>query len=102
MALTVAMPLFGLNPQNFCTLSAKLLQFAYEHNQGRQSPSSDSSGISSYVTSTTSSVEITPTSSRPATPIRLVDQRINDEKTKNINTRDKQINQDKVRNKLTR
>ncbi|XP_020283194.1 uncharacterized protein LOC109854488 [Pseudomyrmex gracilis] len=82
MALAVAFPLFGLNPEHFSSLNARLLNIACEQNlrnlpdSGRDSPSagSESSGISSLVTSNESrpaSVELTPISSRPETPIRI-------------------------------
>ncbi|XP_012220172.1 uncharacterized protein [Linepithema humile] len=100
MALTVALPLSGLNPDNFSTLNAKLFKLANERNlptAGRESPStaSDSSGVSSCMTYNTSSVEITPNSSRPITPIRLIDQKKSEEKINNINIQDKKGNQEK-------
>ncbi|TGZ51219.1 uncharacterized protein [Temnothorax longispinosus] len=79
MALTLALPLFGLDPERFSTLSLKLLNIEREQNlrnlsdSGRTSPStgSESSGISSLATSAESaSVELTPISSRPETPTR--------------------------------
>lgn len=79
MALTLALPLFGLDPEHFSTLSMKLLNIEREQNlrnlsdSGRTSPStgSESSGISSLATSAEStSVELTPISSRPETPTR--------------------------------
>ncbi|KYN42197.1 hypothetical protein ALC56_03335 [Trachymyrmex septentrionalis] len=77
MALTLALPLFGLDPDHFSALSMKLLNIEREQNMrnlsdsGRTSPSSgsESSGISSLATSAESaSVELTPISSRPETP----------------------------------
>ncbi|XP_011055987.1 PREDICTED: uncharacterized protein LOC105146999 isoform X2 [Acromyrmex echinatior] len=79
MALTLALPLFGLDPEHFSALSMKLLNIEREQNMrnlsdsGRTSPStgSESSGISSLATSAESaSVELTPISSRPETPTR--------------------------------
>ncbi|XP_028049894.1 uncharacterized protein LOC114255449 [Monomorium pharaonis] len=79
MALTLALPLFGLDPEHFSTLSMKLLNIDCEQNlrnlsdSGRISPSSgsESSGISSLATSAESaSVELTPFSSRAETPIK--------------------------------
>lgn len=79
MALTLALPLFGLDPEHFSTLSMKLLNIEREQNlrnlsdSGRTSPStgSESSGISSLATSAESaSVELTPISSRPETPTK--------------------------------
>jgi len=100
MALTLALPLSGLDPENFSTLSAKLLKLAHERNLPtveRDSPStaSDSSGISSCITSNTSSVEITPNSSRPITPIRLINPKKSEENINNMNTEDNKINQKK-------
>ncbi|KAL0112109.1 hypothetical protein PUN28_013382 [Cardiocondyla obscurior] len=79
MALTLALPLFGLDPEQFSTLRMKLLNIEREQNarnlpgSGRTSPStgSESSGISSLAMSAESaSVELTPYSSRPDTPNR--------------------------------
>ncbi|XP_017893386.1 uncharacterized protein LOC108632996 [Ceratina calcarata] len=74
MALTIALPLSGLEPEHFASMGARLL---YE--QGLRtlagyapiSPStaSESSGICSFTPSTDSlTPEQTPTSSRPETP----------------------------------
>ncbi|XP_039309618.1 uncharacterized protein LOC105197038 [Solenopsis invicta] len=77
MALTLALPLFGLDPEHFSTLSTKLLNLEREQRNlfdtGRNSPSSrsDSSGISSLATSAELASVITPISSRPETPIKL-------------------------------
>ncbi|XP_011873292.1 PREDICTED: uncharacterized protein LOC105565055 isoform X2 [Vollenhovia emeryi] len=79
MALTLALPLSGLNPEQFSTLRLKLLNIEREQNlrnmcdSGRTSPSagSESSGISSLATSAEStSVELTPISSRSESPTR--------------------------------
>ncbi|XP_011254032.1 uncharacterized protein LOC105249929 [Camponotus floridanus] len=79
MALTLALPLMGLDPECFSTLSMKLLKLENEQNSrnslesGRVSPStgSESSGISSLALSSESaSAELTPISSRPETPVR--------------------------------
>ncbi|XP_011644824.1 uncharacterized protein LOC105431976 [Pogonomyrmex barbatus] len=80
MALTLALPLFGLDPEHFSTLSMKLLNIEREQtlrnlsDSGRTSPStgSESSGVSSLATSAESaSAELTPISSRPETPTRV-------------------------------
>ncbi|XP_011690682.1 PREDICTED: uncharacterized protein LOC105451736 isoform X2 [Wasmannia auropunctata] len=90
MALTLALPLFGLDPEHFSTLSMKLLNIERDQNlrnlsdSGRTSPStgSESSGISSLATSAESaSVELTPISSRPETPTRAPSQSKSQEKT---------------------
>ncbi|EZA50474.1 hypothetical protein X777_10667 [Ooceraea biroi] len=73
MALSLAIPLFGLNNDYFSALNAKLLNIERERNlqnsfdSGRDSPStgSETSGISSFITS----AESTPISSRSETPI---------------------------------
>lgn len=74
MALTIALPLSGLEPEHFGSLGARLL---YEQGVrtlagcGPISPStaSESSGVSSLVPSIESSTpEQTPASSRPGTP----------------------------------
>lgn len=88
MALTLALPLFGLDPEHFSTLSMKLLNIEREQNMrnlsdsGRTSPStgSESSGISSLAMS----AELTPISSRPETPTRVPCQSKNQEKVKKI------------------
>lgn len=72
MALKLALPLFGLEPEHFSSLSAKLLCDQNLRNlsdSGRDSPSagSDSSGVSSLIGESTIS-ESTPISSRPETP----------------------------------
>ncbi|XP_076750828.1 uncharacterized protein LOC143423403 [Xylocopa sonorina] len=74
MALTIALPLSGLEPEHFNSLGARLL---YEQGlrtlagYGPISPStgSESSGVSSFVPSVESlTPEQTPASSRPDTP----------------------------------
>ncbi|XP_018394111.1 PREDICTED: uncharacterized protein LOC108772937 [Cyphomyrmex costatus] len=90
MALTLALPLFGLDPEHFSALSMKLLNIEREQNlrnssdSGRTSPStgSESSGISSLATSAESTpIELTPISSRSETPTRVPCQNKNQEKT---------------------
>ncbi|KYN04207.1 hypothetical protein ALC62_04972 [Cyphomyrmex costatus] len=89
MALTLALPLFGLDPEHFSALSMKLLNIEREQNlrnssdSGRTSPStgSESSGISSLATSAESTpIELTPISSRSETPTRVPCQNKNQEK----------------------
>lgn len=73
MALTLAIPLFGLNNGYFSTLNAKLFNITRERNLGdsldfgHDSPStgSETSGVSSFLTT----AESTPISSRSETPI---------------------------------
>ncbi|KMQ94164.1 nose resistant to fluoxetine protein 6-like protein, partial [Lasius niger] len=80
MALTLALPLIGLDPEHFSALSVKLLKLENEQNSrnstdsGRASPStgSESSGISSLaLSSEPASAELTPVSSRPETPTKV-------------------------------
>ncbi|XP_053978554.1 uncharacterized protein LOC128876319 isoform X1 [Hylaeus volcanicus] len=77
MALTIALPLSGLEPEQFSGLGARLL---YDHGfrslaaYGPISPSnsSESSGICSLVPSIESTTpQQTPASSRPSTPIEV-------------------------------
>lgn len=78
MALTLALPLFGLDPEQFSSLSMKLLNIEREQttrnlsDSGRASPStgSESSGVSSLATF--ASVELTPISSRSETPTKAL------------------------------
>ncbi|XP_029156792.1 uncharacterized protein LOC114929400 [Nylanderia fulva] len=80
MALTLALPLIGLDPEQFSALSMKLLTLENEQSSrnlsdsGRASPStgSESSGISSLaLSSEPASAELTPISSRPETPTKV-------------------------------
>ncbi|XP_043511817.1 uncharacterized protein LOC122529598 [Frieseomelitta varia] len=72
MALTIALPLSGLEPEHFAALGTRIL---YERGvrslagYSPISPSSESSGISSLVSSTGSSTpQLSPNSSRPNSP----------------------------------
>ncbi|CAD1480555.1 unnamed protein product, partial [Heterotrigona itama] len=72
MALTIALPLSGLEPENFAALGTRIL---YERGLRSLagcspiSPSSESSGISSFVPSIESSTpQLSPNSSRPNSP----------------------------------
>lgn len=80
MALTLALPLIGLDPEHFSALSMKLLKLENEQSlrnstdSGRASPStgSESSGISSLaMSSEPASAELTPIPSRPETPTKV-------------------------------
>ncbi|XP_072742419.1 uncharacterized protein [Anoplolepis gracilipes] len=87
MALTLALPLIGLNPERFSTLSAKLLKLEQDEQNSRNSPDSgraspstgsESSGISSLALSGESALaELTPISSRSESPTRVPYKEIN-------------------------
>lgn len=75
MALSIALPLSGLEPEHFASIGARILyerglRILSGNSPISPSTASESSGISSFVPSTTesSTPDETPISSRPETP----------------------------------